>query len=91
MSKIICVLHLPLKNFYNETACILSPDQWQYDRCEIHVTVHERKEERDYLRRIDTHPESYSKNKFDEKLHGFGTLTMVYKMEQQKADNQSNL
>jgi len=38
------------------------------------------KEERDYLSRIDTHPESYSKNKFDEKLHGFGTLTIIYKI-----------
>ena len=47
------------------------------------------KEERDYLRRIDTHPESYSKNKFDEKLHGFGTLTVVYKSEKQQAEKQS--
>ena len=38
-------------------------------------------EERDYLNRIETHPESYVKNKFDEKYHSFGTLTMVYKME----------
>jgi hypothetical protein len=42
------------------------------------------KEERDYLKRIDTHPESYSKNTFDEKLNRFGTLTMVYKMEKQQ-------
>jgi len=39
------------------------------------------KEERDYLNRIDSHPESYSKNKFDEKLHGFGTLTLVHKID----------
>jgi transposase len=45
------------------------------------------KEERDYLSRIDTHPESYSKNKFDEKLHGFGTLTIVYKMTGKEEDN----
>ena len=38
-------------------------------------------EERDYLSRIESHPESYSKNKFDEKLHHFGTLTIVYDME----------
>ena len=38
-------------------------------------------EERDYLSRIESHPESYSKNKFDEKLHHFGTMTIVYDME----------
>ena len=47
------------------------------------------KEERDYLSRIDTHPESYSKNKFDKKLHCFGTLTMVYKIDKQEDCNQS--
>jgi hypothetical protein len=44
------------------------------------------KEERDYLSRIESHPEEYSKNKFDEKLHHFGSLTIVYKMEK-KEDN----
>ena len=44
------------------------------------------KEERDYLQRIDTHPESYSKKMFDEKLYSFGILTIVYKMEKQQAD-----
>jgi hypothetical protein len=38
-------------------------------------------EERDYLSRIETHPEAYSKDGFDKKLHGFGTLTVVYKAE----------
>jgi hypothetical protein len=38
-------------------------------------------EERDYLLRTETHPEAYSKDGFDEKLHGFGTLTVVHKME----------
>jgi len=41
-------------------------------------------EERDYLSRIETHPESYSKDKFDEKLHRFGTLTMIYKIDRQE-------
>jgi hypothetical protein len=40
-------------------------------------------EERDYLRRIESHPETCSKSAFDEKLHRFGTLTFVYKMENQ--------
>jgi transposase len=43
-------------------------------------------EERDYLSRIESHPEEYSKNKFDEKLHHFGTLTIVYDMEIPKKD-----
>jgi len=38
-------------------------------------------EERDYLSRIESHPESYSKKLFNEKLHTFGTLTIVYKAE----------
>ena len=41
------------------------------------------KEERDYLARIETHPESYSRQGFDEKLNHFGTLTMVYKIDNQ--------
>ena len=41
-------------------------------------------EERDYLNRIASHPETYSKAGFDEKLHCFGTLTMVYKIKNQE-------
>jgi hypothetical protein len=44
-------------------------------------------EERDYLSRINSHPESYSKNKFDEKLHRFGTITIVYKAEFEENQN----
>ena len=47
------------------------------------------KEERDYLSRIDTHPESYSRQKFDEKLHCFGTLTIVHKLEKQEDGNEN--
>jgi hypothetical protein len=46
-------------------------------------------EERDYLTRIETHPESYSKNKFDEKLYHFGTLTIIHKMDFQQVDNEN--
>ena len=35
------------------------------------------KEERDYILRMGTHPEEYSKEKFDNKLHTFGTLTLT--------------
>jgi len=41
------------------------------------------KEERDYLTRIASHPETHSKSGFDEKSHRFGTLTIVYKIEKQ--------
>ena len=40
-------------------------------------------EERDYLSRIESHPETHSKSAFDEKLLRFGTLTFVYKIENQ--------
>jgi transposase len=36
-------------------------------------------EENDYLLRIQTKPEEFSEKKYFEKLHVFGTLTMVYK------------
>jgi transposase len=39
------------------------------------------KEEKDYLSRIETYPETYSRKGFDEKLHRFGTLTIVYNMD----------
>lgn len=38
-------------------------------------------EEQDYLQRIETHPEEYSREGYLEKLHTFGTLTVVYKTE----------
>jgi len=45
------------------------------------------REEKDYLSRIASHPEMYSKDKFDEKLYRFGTLTLIHKMKTQvKAD-----
>jgi hypothetical protein len=48
------------------------------------------KEENDYLSRITSHPEKYSKSDFDEKLYRFGTLTMVYKIETQ-IENKKNM
>ena len=41
-------------------------------------------EERDYLARIESHPDIYSKEKFDEKLHSFGTITIVHKVQPQE-------
>jgi hypothetical protein len=38
-------------------------------------------EEKDYLKRIETSPENHSKTGFDKKLHGFGTLTVIHRMD----------
>ena len=38
------------------------------------------REERDYLSRTSSHPETHSKDKFDERLHRFGTLTIIHNM-----------
>jgi hypothetical protein len=46
-------------------------------------------EERDYLSRIDTHPEGYTKEKFDDKLCWFGTFTIIHKIEKQE-ENREN-
>ncbi|GHT95160.1 hypothetical protein FACS1894122_12430 [Alphaproteobacteria bacterium] len=35
-------------------------------------------EEQDYLQRIETHPEKYSINEYRQRLHTFGTLTLVH-------------
>jgi len=48
------------------------------------------KEEKDYLRRIDSHPETHSKSKFDDKLYSFGTLTIVHEIKPQNNKNKSN-
>jgi hypothetical protein len=41
------------------------------------------KEEKDYLSRIETHPETHSREGFEEKLHRFGTLTIIYSNDNQ--------
>jgi hypothetical protein len=38
-------------------------------------------EENDYLNRTKTHPEKYSMENYYEKLHGFGTLSVVFKLD----------
>ena len=43
-----------------------------------------RREENEYLHLIDQKPEAFSKEKLDEKLGVFGTLTMVYKINPRK-------
>lgn len=43
------------------------------------------KEEADYIARIESIPETYTKEKFERKLHGFGTLTITYNIFSQKS------
>lgn len=46
------------------------------------------REEADYAARILTLPDSYSKEKFIEKLNGFGTLTLTYNIKTEKSCEQ---
>lgn len=41
-------------------------------------------EENDYLNRTKTHPENYSIEKYYEKLRGFGTLSVIYKLKKEE-------
>jgi len=45
-------------------------------------------EEKDYLSRIESLPEKYSKKEFNEKLHRFGTMTIVYKIKNKMVENE---
>jgi len=47
-------------------------------------------EENDYLNRIKTHPENYSIEKYYEKLIGFGTLSIVYKIFEDEEKSKGN-
>ena len=47
-------------------------------------------EEADYLKRIESQPEKYSKEKFYNKMAGFGTLTLVSKKKTRKIQRLSN-
>ena len=42
-------------------------------------------EENDYLNRIKTHPENYSMENYYEKLSGFGTLPIIYKIDKDES------
>jgi transposase len=58
---------------------------YQKENYQITTFLDERlrvEEERDYLLRIESRPESYSKEKFDEKLMSFGTLTIIHNITQ---------
>ncbi len=48
-------------------------------------------EEVDYLMRIKSHPEKYSEEKFYDKMEGFGTLTLVSKLEDEETQTPQEL
>jgi transposase len=55
----------------------------------VHFYLDERlkgKEESDYLKRIETHPEEYSKEKFHESQFSFGTLALLTNVPSQSAE-----
>ena len=57
---------------------------YQKDGCSIIVFLDEAlraREEKDYLTRVASHPETHSKEKFNERLHLFGTLAIIHNME----------
>jgi hypothetical protein len=44
------------------------------------------KEESDYLSRVHSHPETHSKDAFNERLHRFGTMTITHSMKEEGAE-----
>lgn len=45
------------------------------------------KEERDYLRRIETHPESYSNKEYHKKRNAFGTIAVITNLKKKPAQD----
>jgi transposase len=43
------------------------------------------KEEADYIKRMESHPEDYTFEKFQNKLHKFGTLTLTFSINSEKS------
>jgi len=79
-----------IKNFFIYQDRIIWNYQYEKDGKKLIVFLDEKlrvEEEADYLKRIKSHPENYSKDKFSQKMDGFGTITIVYKLNSQ--ENQS--
>jgi len=74
-----------LKNYFTYQGRII----WYYqykNKTKILVTFLDEKlkvkEESDYLLRTKSYPEQYTENKFYEKMHSFGTLTLIFSLKQ---------
>ncbi len=73
-----------IKNYFAYQNRIIWYYQYQKQKKSFITFLDEKlkvKEESDYLLRVKSHPEQYSDEKFYDKLHGFGTLTIVYDVE----------
>ena len=70
-------------NFFSYQNRIIWYYSYQKDNNQIVTFLDEHlrvSEENDYLTRIKTHPENYSIEKYYQKLHSFGTLSVTYKI-----------
>lgn len=72
-----------IKSYFTYQERIVWHYSYEYEGQKIVTFLDEKlkvKEESDYLLRIQSYPEQYSEDKFYEKLHRFGTLTLVYNL-----------
>jgi transposase len=75
-----------IKNYFVHEGRIIWYYQYEKDGKQLITYLDERlrvEEEQDYLLRIETQPETHTKEQFFEKSHRFGTLTLHYKVAQQ--------
>ena len=73
-----------IKNYFAYQNRIIWYYQYEKQKKKIVTFLDEKlkvKEESDYLLRVKSHPEQYSDEKFYDKLHSFGTLTLIYDVE----------
>lgn len=76
-----------IKNYFIFQGRIIWYYQYEKEGKKIVTFLDEKlkaEEEADYLMRTKSHPEKYSEDKFYEKMTGFGTLTLISKMENGK-------
>lgn len=80
-----------IKTYFSYQERIIWHYEYEKDGQRIVTFLDERlkvKEEADYLLRIKTRPESYNEEKFYNKMHSFGTLTMVYDLKEKLSPQQ---
>ena len=76
---------MEIKTYFAYQERIIWHYEYEKDGQKIITFLDERlkiKEETDYLLRIKTQPEKYNQENFFKKMHGFGTLTMVYDLQE---------
>ena len=76
---------MEIKTYFAYQERIIWHYEYEKDGQKIITFLDERlkiKEEADYLLRIKTKPEKYNEGNFFKKMHGFGTLTLVYDLKE---------